>query len=125
MKKVLIIDDEPDTITFLGTWLEDLGYATCAASDGLGGMEALLSERPDLVLMDLKMPNLSGVQLYRQILGHEELAALPVIFITGVAEVSLFDGSCERLPEPAACLAKPVDLQKLLDAITAALAGTV
>ena len=121
MKKVLIIDDEPDTIVFLGTWLEDQGFEVASANDGRGGMEAMLADTPDLVLMDLKMPYLGGVQLYRQIRGHERLADLPVIFITGVAEYHLFDDGCEQLPEPSACLPKPVDLQALARAIEQAL----
>lgn len=121
MKKVLIIDDEPDTIIFLGTWLEDRGYEVTSAHDGQGGLDSLLADPPDLVLMDLKMPYLGGVQLYRQIRAHKDLAALPVIFITGVAEYHLFDDGCELLPEPSATLAKPVDLLALEQAINQAL----
>lgn len=121
MKKVLIIDDEPDTITFLGTWLEDQGYCTCSASDGEHGMQMLLAEKPDLVLMDLKMPNQTGAQLYREIRGHDALAGLPVIFITGMTDYHFFDAACGQLPEPQACLGKPVDLAALKAAITSAL----
>ncbi len=116
-KKVLVIDDEPDTVTFLSTWLEDHGYHACSASDGSKGMLAILEESPDLVLMDLKMPNQTGIQLYRDIRCDANLADLPVIFITGMAELQIFDGECELLPEPAARLEKPVDLQALQLAI--------
>ncbi len=116
-KKILIIDDEPDTVVFLGTYLQDMGYVTCSASDGIEGMRILEQERPDLVLMDLKMPNQTGLGLYRAIVEHEGLRGLPVIFITGVGAYHLFSRGCEKLPEPAACLTKPVDLVSLRRAI--------
>ena len=100
--KILIVDDDPDTVTFLSAWLEDNGYESCAASDGREGMEAILSEHPDLVLLDVKMPNQTGVQLYRDIKLNEEWGQLPVIFITGMSEFQVFDKECAPLPEPAA-----------------------
>lgn len=116
-RKVLIIDDEPDTVLFLSTWLEDRGYLTCSASNGLEGMEVLRREQPDLVLMDLKMPGQTGVQLYRRLRQDPATRELPVIFITGVAEVEFFDARCVPLPPPNARLDKPVDLRALQAAI--------
>lgn len=121
VRKVLVIDDEPDTVTFLSTWLEDHGYRACSASDGNKGMQAIMEEAPDLVLMDLKMPNQTGIQLYREIRRDANLTDLPVIFITGMAELQIFDEACELLPEPAARLEKPVDLPALKAAINKAL----
>jgi len=121
MKKVLIIDDEPDTILFLSTWLEDHGYETFSATDGEHGMEMLRAVRPDLVLMDLKMPRQTGMQLYREIHQLDDFHDLPVIFITGVTDYHLFTRDCATLPAPAACIAKPIDLAALQQAIEEAL----
>jgi CheY-like chemotaxis protein len=112
-KKVLIIDDEPDTVAFLRTWLEDHGYQTCSAMDGEQGMQVILSEKPALVLLDLKMPSQTGMQLYREIYAREELRDLPVVFITGMTEVQLVSSDGTALPEPAARLDKPIDLNAL------------
>lgn len=120
-KKVLVIDDEPDTVTFLCTWLEDHGYVPCSAPDGRQGKKAIEDEAPDLVLMDLKMPEQTGIQLYREICSNAAMKDLPVIFITGMAELQIFDRDCELLPEPAARLEKPVDLRALRSAINRAL----
>lgn len=117
IKKVLIIDDEPDTVTFLATWLEDQGYLTCSATDGHQGMQMIRSEAPDLVLMDVKMPGRTGMQLYRDIRTDPVFKELPVIFISGVAEYHLFSKDCGQLPEPTARLDKPVDLNALQNAI--------
>jgi len=115
--KILIIDDEPDTITYLATWLQDHGYDTCSAADGRSGMKAIISEKPDLVLLDIKMPGQTGLQLYRNMHRNDECKNIPVIFITGMVDYQIFDGECEALPEPAACIAKPFDLQALRAAI--------
>ena len=120
--KVLIVDDDPDTITFLSAWLEDHGYQSCSASDGREGMQAILRERPDLVLLDIKMPNQTGVQLYRDIKLNDEWGRLPVIFITGMTEFQVFDRGCAPLPQPAACIPKPIDFRALHAAIKRALA---
>ena len=49
--RVLVIDDEPDMVTFLCAWLEDNGFETCSAVDGERGLQLILERRPDLVLM--------------------------------------------------------------------------
>jgi len=119
--KILIVDDEPDTVTFLSAWLQDQGFATCSAADGKQGMDAIVTERPDLILLDIKMPNQTGVQLYRELRLDESYKHLPVIFITGMAEYQIFDKGCSPLPPPVACIAKPIDLRALLTAIESAI----
>lgn len=119
--KILIIDDEPDTVIFLETFLEDLGYVTCCAMDGEQGLAMLKAEQPDLVLMDLRMPRRTGMQLYREIWSQRPLRTIPVIFISGLPDVKIFDSSCTPLPEPAARLDKPIDLEQLQEAVSAAL----
>jgi len=115
--KILIIDDEPDTITYLSTWLEDNGFDTCSATDGRRGMLAILAEQPDLVLLDIKMPGQTGIQLYRDMIKNEACRGIPVIIITGMANYKIFDRECGDLPEPAACIEKPFNLEALRAAI--------
>ncbi len=112
-KKVLIIDDEPDTITFLTNWLEDNGYDSCSATDGNQGMQVLRSEKPDLILMDLRMPNQTGFQLYRELRLKSDYRHIPVIFVTGLTESQIFGDECTPLPKPEAFIEKPIDLNAL------------
>jgi CheY-like chemotaxis protein len=119
--KILIVDDDPDTIVFLSAWLEDHGYQVCSASDGRRGLEAIASEKPDLILLDVRMPNQTGVQLYRDIKLNREWGHLPVIFISGVEELQVFDKGCAPLPPPAAFIPKPIDFRALHAAIQKAL----
>lgn len=119
--RILIVDDDPDTVTYLSAWLEDNGYEVCSACDGRQGMEAINALRPDLVLMDVKMPNQTGLQLYKEIRAQQELATLPVVILTGMAEYELFGDGCARLPEPFARLDKPPDLEVLHQVLLQAL----
>ena len=116
-RKILIVDDEPDTVTFLCTYLEDNGYETCSAQDGAQALETMLREKPDLVILDVNMPTRTGVQLYREMTQNSGLSALPVVFITGLSEFQIFGKDCSALPQPVACLEKPIDLQELLSAV--------
>ncbi len=116
-KKVLIVDDEPDTITFLTQWLEDNGYSTCSATDGDQGMMAVIEESPDIILMDLRMPNQTGMQLYRALRLRDEFSHIPVIFVTGMTEFQIFGKDSTPLPKPEAFIEKPINLEALHAAI--------
>ena len=121
--KVLVIDDNPDTTTFLTAWLEDEGYDTSFANTSKEGMALILRERPAVVLMDVKMPHQTGLQLYREIQRNEALQGTKVIFITGVAEFQIYGNGCSKLPPPAAIIDKPIDLKALRAAIEEACAN--
>jgi CheY-like chemotaxis protein len=116
-KRIIVVDDEPDTVKYLCTWLEDQGYDTYSATDGVQGMKLIEQHRPDLVLLDLKMPVQTGLHLYRELCLDESLRYIPVILITAVAEYHLMNGDCAPLPQPVACLDKPIDLVSLHTAI--------
>jgi CheY-like chemotaxis protein len=117
VRKVLVVDDEPDMVVFLSAWLEDNGYEAISTTEGERALQLIVEQNPDLVLMDLNMPNHSGFELYREIQGREELRIIPVIFITGLSEYKIFNSTCSPLPEPAACIQKPIDMESLQDAI--------
>ncbi len=117
-RKVLVVDDEPDMVVFLSAWLEDNGYEAISAIDGECALQSIVEQNPDLVLMDLNMPNHSGFELYREMKSREELSTIPVIFITGLSEYRIFNAMCSPLPEPAACIRKPINMESLQDAIT-------
>ncbi len=111
--RILVVDDEPDMIVFLCAWLEDNGYAPCPANDCQQALQSILKQRPDLVLMDLNMPQQSGIQLYRELQDRESLRTIPVVFVTGLTQYQIFNSSCSALPEPAACIQKPIDMECL------------
>jgi len=90
-KKILIVDDEADQRTFLSTVLEENGFASLSAKDGVEGIELLRKEKPDLVLLDLMMPKKSGISMFQELRSDPKLSRIPVIVVTGVSEVTGVD----------------------------------
>lgn len=84
-KKILVIDDEKDIVEFLTQLLEDNGYEVAAAYDGVQGLEMVVKDRPDLILLDLQMPEETGTGLYRKLHNKKEYKDIPVIVISGLA----------------------------------------
>jgi len=83
-KKVLVVDDDPNTVRFLSVALEENGYEAIGAADGKEGFEKVVSERPDLILLDVMMPKRTGFTMFRQMKKTEGLENVPVIMLTGV-----------------------------------------
>ncbi|EKJ85374.1 signal transduction histidine kinase [Leptospira meyeri] len=84
--KLLVVEDNPDLRSYLGSILTRVGFHVLVAPDGLAGLEAVLSESPDLVITDLMMPNLSGLDLIREVRKKENLHSLPIILLTAKAD---------------------------------------
>ncbi len=120
MKKILIIDDDPDIVTFLKTLLEDNGYATATAGNGQEGLDALSREKPDLICLDITMPEKSGVGFYRSVKESGAYKTIPVVMVTGVTgDFEKFISTRKQVPPPEGYIAKPIDKQKLLDTVAA------
>ena len=84
MSKVLYVEDNDDNVYMLKMRLELLGdFEVLTAEDGEKGCEKAVSERPDIILMDLQMPVLDGVELIKLIRGKNEYADLPLLAMTG------------------------------------------
>lgn len=83
-KKVLIVDDEPDIVFFLREFLDSKGYKTITASCGEEALSKVQNENPDLVLLDVMMPDMDGYEVCRRIRANSATALLPVIMVTGV-----------------------------------------
>jgi CheY-like chemotaxis protein len=118
VKKILVVDDEPDAVAYLTAILEDNEYVVCSAHNAEEAMEVLDEELPDLILVDVMMPGTSGLSLIRQLRSHPKYADLPVIVVTGNAEVlhdrfhSYLDRFQVRYPD--GIVEKPFDPANLL-----------
>ena len=129
-KKILIIDDEPDLITYLETLLQDNGYETRSSLSADDAHRKALEESPDLITLDLLMPDNTGIRLYRDLKKDDQLCRIPVIMVTGfTAEqhrmIDFKKFIYERsIPGPEGFIEKPVDPEALLSAISKALAET-
>ncbi len=107
-KKILIIDDESDTVDSLEAFLQENGYDTCVAHDGKEGLKVLKKEKPDLVTLDLMMPEDTGTRFYRNMTKDKEFKEIPVIIISGLA------GRHLAARHPFAVFEKPFDRTTLL-----------
>lgn len=85
-KKILIIDDEPDARAFLRAIFEDEGYETMTASDGEEGLGAARETPPDLITLDLMMPNKSGIKFFNEIRRDEQLKEVPIVVVSGARQ---------------------------------------
>ena len=88
-KKILIIDDEPDLVKMLSSRLESNGYKTISASTGVEGLQKAKEEHPDLILLDIMLPQLSGVTIALWLKESEETKSIPIIVITVVEKDEL------------------------------------
>ncbi|MCS7286612.1 MAG: response regulator [Anaerolineae bacterium] len=81
-KRILCIEDEPEMIELIRIILEKKGFEVKGAVGGKEGLEKARSEKPDLILLDLMMPEMDGWEVYRQLKSDEELKDIPVIIVT-------------------------------------------
>ena len=85
-KKVLCIEDEPEMIDLIKLILERKGFEVVGAVGGAEGLEVIRREKPDLILLDLMMPEVDGWEVFRQIRADEQLKPIPVIVVTAKAQ---------------------------------------
>ena len=109
MKKILIIDDETGIVDEVKTYFEEEGYTVYAADTGREGLEVLEKHKPELVLLDMKLPDMSGIQVLK--ICKEKYPAIKVIVNTGYVDQNIID-EAERLGRDA-FLQKPFNLERL------------
>lgn len=119
-KKVLVVDDDPDVVTFNVTIVEELGYTPLVAKNGEEGLKIVKEEKPDLVILDVLMPRQSGVRLYRELKTDESLGQIPVIMLSAIAEKTflrsqkaLTEFGEDKVPEPEIYIEKPIEPEEL------------
>ena len=120
-KKVLIVDDELDVRIYVRTLLETSGYAPIVTRNGTEGLQKARELSPDLIILDVMMPEAGGVTMYRELKTDPQLKRIPVIMLTAVGEKSfshylkmLNIKIGDRIPQPEAYMEKPLDHEELL-----------
>ncbi len=122
-KKILVVDDEPDVVAYVASFLEDHGIGVIGAANGKEGFAKAKAETPDLIILDLAMPEESGVRMYRDLYEDPATKHIPVIMLTGIShEFKRFIETRKQVPPPAGYFDKPADLNKLLERISEILA---
>jgi DNA-binding response OmpR family regulator len=115
-KRILCIEDEPEMIELMRLILSRKGYNVTGASGGQDGLEKMRREMPDLVLLDLMMPDMGGWEVYQQMKADENLKEVPVIIVTAKAQsidkvLGLYIAKVDDY------IAKPFNPSELIDSV--------
>ncbi|HEX7671502.1 MAG TPA: response regulator [Polyangiaceae bacterium] len=118
-KKVLVVDDDPDVVAYVTSFLEDQDYVTRSAGDAARALAVLEGFRPDAILVDVLMPGKSGLDLLVTLRRDPRWQDLPLVVVTGMDQI--LEKDCQSLllahegiRGPDAVLGKPIDLKALL-----------
>ena len=115
LKKILIIDDEEDVLTYLTAFFSDNDFYVISATDGKEGIKKALSEKPDVITLDISMPEESGVKALRELQNNENTKNTPIIIITGVtSDFKRFIKARKQVHMPEGYFEKPIDRELLL-----------
>ena len=114
-KKVLIVEDNELNMKLFHDLLEAYGYETVQTKDGLKALELAREHLPDLILMDIQLPEVSGLEVTKWIKDDSKLAAIPVVAVTAFAmkgdEERIREGGCE------AYLSKPITVTTFIETV--------
>jgi two-component system cell cycle response regulator DivK len=114
-KKILIVEDNELNMKLFRDLLEVHGYTTIETRDGREALELAREHRPDLILMDIQLPEVSGLEVTKWIKQDEQLKSIPIIAVTAFAmkgdEEKIRTGGCE------AYIAKPITVATFLETI--------
>jgi two-component system cell cycle response regulator DivK len=112
VKKVLIVEDNDLNMKLFNDLLEAHGYFTLQTKDGVEALRMARQHRPDLILMDIQLPEVSGLEVTKWLKEDDDLRAIPVIAVTAFAmkgdEEKIRDGGCE------AYIAKPISVASFM-----------
>ena len=121
MSTILIVEDNEKNMKLARDVLQAKGYATLEAVNGEEGVDMALAHKPDLVLMDIQLPGINGVEAFKRIRAHPDTASIPVVAFT--ASVTTSDRHRIIAAGFDAFIGKPVNLKEFLDTVRTTLQG--
>ena len=115
MSTILIVEDNEKNMKLARDILRAKGYDTLEAVNGLDGVKLALEHKPDLVLMDIQLPDINGIEAFERIRGHDDTAKMPVVAFT--ASVTANDRS--RITDAGfdGFLSKPINLKEFVETV--------
>jgi DNA-binding response OmpR family regulator len=119
--KILIIDDEADVVTYLTALLRSNDYKPFALTDVVSAMDRVQEINPDLICLDIMMPEETGLSFYSKLRKDSEYKHIPVIIISGVIQSGNFNiqsyARDNDIPQPEGCMEKPINVKEFLRTI--------
>jgi CheY-like chemotaxis protein len=91
MSHILLIDDDEDMLAMTRRWLEKAGYEVSASASGKEALSLISNHKPDLILLDYAMPEMSGPEVLSAIRSHDEYSDIPVLFRTGLEDADAIE----------------------------------
>ncbi len=118
-KTILVIDDEPDLLEIARTHLESAGYQVITASTGREGLRAAKASLPDLIVLDIAMPEMNGLEMLEVLRGTQGIAATPVLMLTAQGRTqNIFEAEHLRVAD---FIIKPFTCDQLIAAVRKAI----
>jgi len=115
MKKILVIDDDFSIQEMLENVLSELGYQIDLASDGSEALRRLSEGKPDLIIMDIRLPDIDGISLCRQIHQLKDTSKIPILMLTAFSDVTTYHDA--KLFGAVDYIIKPFELNLLKEKI--------
>ena len=116
MKTIAYIEDDPDMIDLVSIILQKHGYRVAGFTESREILPRLESIKPELILLDLMMPHVDGIEVYKEIKGRESMQEIPVIIISAMKR-AVEEIEREGKMQVEACLVKPFTIGELLDTV--------
>ena len=115
--RILIVDDNLTICKLLSTRLSSNGYTTTIANNGTDGLQKACIERPDLILLDITMPDMDGVEVGIKLRANPDTQKIPIIMLTARGERNIINLTQDRL-KPEGYIVKPFNPERLLEEIS-------
>jgi len=115
MKRILVVEDNELNMKLFRDLLEANGYTVLSSGDGIEALKIARAEKPDLILMDIQLPEVSGLEVTKWIKDDDDIKHIPIIAVTAFAmkddETKILDGGCD------AYIPKPISVSNFLDTV--------
>ncbi len=128
VRKILIVDDEVEQIELASIVLESSGYTPITAMDGKEAMKKVKAEKPDLIILDIMMPEQGGIGMYHDLKHDDETKNIPVVIVTGIAKVDsgplgaylrdIMMSQDQGTPAPDGYIEKPMNADAMLKMVS-------
>ena len=127
-KKILVIEDEEDCVTYVTAVLQNENTDVVSARDGVAGLKAAKSERPDLIILDVQMPKKDGFTVLIELKEDNVTKDIPVVMLTGITERTGVKFTASEIGsfigvEPEGYVLKPIDAETLKSEVKRVLAS--
>ncbi len=123
--KILVVDDEKDIREMLVDFLKDAGYQVSEADSGSVALKAIDQFKPDLVMLDIILPDVDGVSIYEELRSKKSTTKIPVIFFTALGEGIPPTFARQMESAPYSLIPKPVNTSVLLEEVERLLKSTL